>query len=267
VTSHSGSPFANPLTEAVQLDLSEEWWDYPLLRGREPLPLSENLRQNAGPAVAKVAAGVRSYVRTLGLWLPWYVWLACVPLWIERTWQRRRRGRTLARAAGPPGLVLLTLALMVLQYAFFSPETRHVLPVLPLLAWEFVLLVDGRLRSISLPVARAATLAAMAAVALLLSPLGLGGEGGNVQTAVELVGTVARETSRVGQLPPGPVFSDNAVVPWRTGRACVWSPYDAEVEAEIRKVVEGMADAPWVRILPEGNVHGMGNEGAGRQGQ
>ena len=153
-------------------------------------------------------------------------------------------------------LLLLTMILMVLQYAFFSPETRHLLPVLPLFAWEFVLLVDARLRSIRLPAARAVTLAAMAAVALLLSPPGLGGEGGNVQTALELVKTVELETERVRGLPPGPVFSDNAVVPWRTGRPCVWSPYDAAVEAEIRDAVEGMADAPWVRILPIGDLHG-----------
>ncbi len=259
VSSHSGSPLANPLTEAVQLDLSEEWWDYPLIRGRDPLPLSQNLRENAGPAVIKVVTGLRSYARTLGLWLPWYVWLVCVPLWIERTWHRSRRHLPAARAAGPPGLLLVTLSLMAVQYAFFSPETRHMLPVLPLFAWEFVLLVDARLRRIRLPIARAATLAAMAGVALVLSPPGLGGEGGNVQTALELVETVEVETDRVRNLPPGPVFSDNAVVPWRTSRPCVWSPYDAAVEAEIRAVVSGMADAPWVRILPVGTVHGSGH--------
>ena len=255
VSSYTGSPLANPLTEAVQLDLSEEWWDYPLLRGREPVPLQENLREHALPALMKTLSGIRSYVRTLGVWLPWYVWMACIPLWLERSWLRIRRGHDPARAAGPPGLLLLTLALMAIQYAFFSPETRHMLPVLPIFAWEFVLLVDARLRSLARPALRAAALAAMAAVAVLLSPPGLGGEGGNVQTARELEPVVQVETVRALALPPGPVFSDNAVVPWRTARAFVWSPYDAEVEAEIRAEVKGMADAPWVRILPVGMVH------------
>jgi hypothetical protein len=255
VAGYSGSPLANPLTEAVQLDLSAEWWDYPLLRGRDPVPLAENLRENPGPALVKTLTGVRSYLRTLGLWLPWYAWLAGVPLWLERSWRRHRRGHGLARAAGPPGLILLTLALMVLQYAFFSPETRHLLPVLPIIAWEFVLLVDERLRGLRAAWPRAATLAAMAAVAVLLSPPGLGGERGNVQTALELEDVVRQETTRARQLPPGPVFSDNAVVPWRAARPFVWSPYDAAVEAEIREEVEGMADAPWVRILPAGIIH------------
>jgi hypothetical protein len=255
VSKHVGSPLANPLTEAVQLDLSEEWWDYPLLRSREPLPLTENLRENALPALQKTILGVRSYARTLGLWLPWYVWLACVPLWLERSWLRIRRGHPPVRAVGPPGLILITLGLMAVEYAFFSPETRHLLPVLPIVAWEFVLLVDARLRSFPRPAARALALAAMAGVAVLLSPPGLGGEGGNVQTAIELEDAVRAETARARMLPPGPVFSDNAVVPWRTARPFVWSPYDDRVEAEIREAVEGMADAPWLRILPLGGLH------------
>jgi len=250
VSHHLGSPLANPLTEAVQLDLSEQWWDYPLLRSRTPLPLSENLRENAGPALVKVLSGIRSYTRTLGLWLPWYFWLACIPLWLEQIWKHARRGHGSIRSVGPLGLLMLSMVLMVLQYALFSPETRHMLPILPLVAWEGLLLVDGRLWRMRRRSWRGLALAAMAGVALLLSPPGLGGEQGNVETAVTQAEEVRLATARAATLPPGPVFSDNAVVPWRLGRACVWSPYDDAVEAEIREVVEGMGSAQWVRRLP-----------------
>ena len=252
VTGHAGSPLSNPLTEAVQLDLSSDWWDYPLLRGREPMPLAGNLASHPLQAVHKVLVGGRSYVRTLGLWLPWYFWFLITSLWLQRVWRRQRAGVPAGRAGGPYGLLMATLVLMVVQYALFSHETRHLLPILPLVAWEGLLLAEGAVRSIRRPELRGVALTAMASVALLLSPPGLGGEAGNVETARDLAGAVAEETARVADLPPGPVFSDNAVVPWRTGRPCVWSPFDASVEAEIRRAIPAMADAPWVRILPDG---------------
>jgi len=254
VARHLGSPFANPLTDAVQLDLREAWWDYPLLRSRTPVPLVENLQQKTGPALLKVAAGSRNYARTLGLWLPWLVWLVCCGLWGLRTWQRTRRGRDWVRAAGPPGLLALTLCLMVLQYAFFSPETRHMLPLLPVLAWEGVLLGDAwwrRVRWFRPAWRRGAALAASAAVALLVTPPRLGGEWGNVDTARDLAPCVDALTAVAAAMPAGPVFSDTAVVPWRTDRAYVWKPFDAAVEAEIRAVMPVMRDAPYLRLIPD----------------
>jgi hypothetical protein len=248
VTRHTGAPLSNPLAEAVQLDLREDWWDYPRLRGREPVPLAENLQANLVPAAQKLAAGVRSYVRTLGLWLPWYFWLLVLPVWALEVLRRSERGHPARRALGPPGLLWLTLALMVLQYAFFSPETRHLLPVLPIVVWEGVLVIDRWLRRPRRPLPRSAALTAMAGAALLLSPPGLGGESGNVATARGLATSVTGAVQRAGDLPPGPVFSDTAAVPWRLGRPCVWSPFDEVVEEEIRRTVPAMADAPWVRL-------------------
>jgi hypothetical protein len=252
VTRHAGAPLANPLVEAVQLDLSEEWYDYPLLRGRTPIPLADNLQQKPQAALLKTAVGVRVYLRTLGLWLPWLFWLVCTALWIERTRSRRRQGEPWLRAIGPPGHLALTVVLMVLQYSFFSHETRHLLPVLPVLAWEGVILADRRLgRLVPGAWRRGALLALLAWFALRVTPPGLGGEGGNVATARELSGLVDRVTVRAAELPPGPVFTDNAVVPWRLGRPCVWSPYDATIEAEIRTAVPAMADAPWIRLTDQ----------------
>ncbi len=248
VAHHAGDPLSNPLADAVQLDMSEQWYDYPRLRGRDPVPLTENLQANLAPALHKVVMGVRSYVRTLGLWLPWYFWLTVLPLWAVVAYRRHERGHAGLRALGPPGLLWLTVALMVVKYALFSPETRHLLPVLPVVAWEGVLLADRWLRHPRAPLARTAALAAMAGVALLLSPPGLGGEAGNMTTARALAGPVAETVAHHADLPPGPVFTDTAAVPWRLDRPGVWSPYDEAVEAAIRREVAGMADAPWVRL-------------------
>jgi hypothetical protein len=251
VAQHTGKLFGNPLTDAIQIDLSEPWWNYPHLRSREPIPLGENLRENPGPALHKTAWGVRHFTRTLGDWLPWLFWCACLLLWVHRTWRRRRRGHPLLRAAGPAGLPVLTLPLLMAQYAFFSPETRHMLPLLPLFAWIGVALAAGSLRPRGTRRwIRGAILTAGTGLALWLTPPLLGGEESNVRTARELEQRVAQVAATAAALPPGPVFSDNAAVPWRTDRPCVWSPFDGRVEAEIRQAIPAMASAPWVRILP-----------------
>lgn len=257
VARHTGAPLANPLVEAVQLDLSEEWWDYPLLRSRTPVPLAENLRDHAWPSVRKTAVGIRSYLRTLGLWLPWMFWFTAVGIWSLRTLRRLRRGHGILAAIGPPGYLAITVVLMVLQYAFFSQETRHMLPVMPLFALEGVVLCHHQLRrlgtrwqrGLQAPWQRGIAMAAVAWVFLQISPTGLGGEGGNVETAKELEQTVAEVSESLQTLPPGPVFADNAVVPWRLDRACVWSPYDDRIENEIRAAIPEMRDARWVRIM------------------
>ena len=253
VTRHAGSPLANPLADAVQLDLGEAWWDYPLLRSRTPLPLAANLRQNFGPAMSKTFLGIRVSVRSLGLWLPWLFWAAVVAAWGLQTRRRLQRGHAIGRAVGPAGLLALTAGLMVIQYGLFSQETRHMLPLMPLLAWEGVLLIDTAMRRhvrLRRPFARGTALAALVGLALVITPPGLGGDEGNLEEARRLSGRVDEVTAAARTLPPGPVFSDCAVVPWRLGRAFLWSPYDASVEAQIRGVVPALRDAPWVRIRP-----------------
>jgi len=249
VASHSGAPLSNPLIDAVQVDLAEEWWDYPLLRSRTPLPLAENLAAKPVAAAHKTAVGVKSYLRTLGLWLPWLAWLTGAVLWVLQWRRRRRRRQPVWQAIGPLGWLGLTLGLMMVEYGLFSHETRHMLPLLPVLAWEGVVLADRRLgRVLRAPWRRAAVLTLSAWLMLQLTPPGLGGEWGNVATAKELVPVVARTTAAMADLPPGPVFSDNAIVPWRLGRPCIWSPYDEAIEQEIRQVVPAMTWAPWIRL-------------------
>lgn len=250
VASHTGNPLNNPLMEGVQLDLTEQWWDYPMLRSRTPLPLAENVAARPVQVLHKTAVGIKGYLRTLGLWLPWLIWIAGGALWLAQVRRRRQRGESIWYAAGPLGYLGVTLGLMMVEYGFFSHEPRHLLPLMPLLAWEGVVLADRALRPrLRRTLVRGAVLAGLALLAAVVTPCGLGGERGNLATAQELAPVVDAVTAMNQDLPPGPVFADNAVVPWRLGRPMVWSPYDARIEAEIRCEVKGMTDAPWVRIL------------------
>lgn len=251
VTRHAGAPLANPLVEAVQLDLTEDWWQYPHLRSRTPIPLWENLRANPGPALHKIAVGIKAYLRDLGLWLPWLFWVVVITLWIHRSARRLRDAAPPGRALGPPGFLVLTTGLMFVQYGLFSHEYRHLLPLLPVIAWEGVILVDEYLRrALHGPWRRGLVLAAGTWLALQLTPPGLGDEQGNVSLAIATSDEVARTVDRSRDLPDGPIFSDSAIVPWRLGRPYVWNPYTPAIEQQIRDVVPEMADAPWVRLEP-----------------
>jgi len=60
-----------------------------------------------------------------------------------------------------------------------------------------------------------------------------------------------KEMAQAGELPAGPIFADTSVIPWRLDRACVWSPFDAAVEAEIRRLVPAMETAAYLHIADE----------------
>jgi hypothetical protein len=139
----------------------------------------------------------------------------------------------------------------VLEYAFFSQETRHLLPLLPLFVWEGCVLASQALRPrLRRPLLSGVALLALAAVAVTVTPPSLGGEAGNIAHARRSVDRVAEVTAAAADLPPGPVFSDNAIVPWRLDRSYLWNPFDAAIEAEIRQAVPALRDAPWVRLQP-----------------
>jgi len=247
VTLVAGSPWFNPLSYALQLDLSQSWWQYPRLRGLDPVPLLVNLRENLVPALLKMRHGIRFFGETLGHWLPWSVWAGGLLLALDRGRRRRRLGPL--AAAGPPALLGLTLVGLILVYAFISQEIRHLLVLLPVLAWEIALLAERRARSLRLAWGRRAlVLAAGTGLLILVAPPHLAGEAAQLQQARREQARLAALVGRVETWPPGPVFTDNAAVCWLTGRTGVWRPYDHDVEATIRETVPGMREARWARL-------------------
>ncbi len=247
VTRVAGSPLFNPLSYALQLDLSQGQWDYQRLRGLVAVPMLENLRDNFVPALVKVRHGVRFFAETLGRWLPWAVWAVALLLVAER-WRRLRRGAA-SPAVGPVVLLGATVAGAVLVYAFVSQEVRHLLVLLPALSWEIALLVERRAAGVlQSPWARGLVLAAGAGLAILIAPPRLVQARAQVELArsqAPLVAVLARE---VATWPPGPIFTDNSAVCWLTRRTGVWSPYDTQVEQTVRETVPGMREARWARI-------------------
>jgi hypothetical protein len=246
----AGSPFFTLQGQAIEVDLGERGWSYGLLRGLTPVTLADALRDQPAAAI-KVRHGVRVFGETLGLWLPWGLWIVGASLGARQLWRRRRRGRTWFAAGGTTLTLGLTLALLVLQYALLSQEVRHLLVMLPVLSWELAVLSAAtlrRARRLRAPLARAGAMLAVTGAALLLTPPGIGGEQAGLATAPAEATAAAALAQVASALPPGPVFTDNEAVLWLADRAGMWSPYDERVEAEIRARVPALREAPWLRL-------------------
>ncbi len=251
----TGSPVTNVPSQAVELDMQSPWWTYPMLRGLTPVPLLENLRAHPHEALVKVRHGIRFFAETLGQWLPWLLWLIAMGLGIRSIIRGRTQGGPSATLTAPLVTLALTLAFLVLQYALFSQEVRHLLVLLPSLSWELALGANDALprhgRPWTTSWSRALILTAAIAAALVVTPPGIGGEQNGVDSARHDAPRVAALTRKALALPPGPAFSDNDAVLWYSNRPGISSPRDTTIEAAIRTTVPGMSIAPWLRLFEQ----------------
>ena len=246
VTWTAGSPWFNPLSYALQLNLDETWWEYPRLRSLTPEPALANLQANFIPALVKVRHGIRFFLETLGDWLPWPVW-GGVLLLILDSW--RRRHRECWPKIRPWFVLTLTLGGLILFYALLSQEVRHLLVLLPVLAWEAVLMGESAVRRTNLPQTRQTLiLTGVIGLAVIFAPPQPKGELTSLEEARDQAPLVTFLAAEVQTWAPGPVFTDNAAVCWLAGRRGVWQPYNEMVEREIRRTVPGMDTARWIRM-------------------
>lgn len=247
----AGSPFFSLQGQAIEVDLGERGWSYGLLRGLTPTTLTDALREQPALAAIKVRHGVRVFAETLGQWFPWGLWGVALLVAARRIGRRRGRGRSWCAAAGTTLTLAVTLGLLVLQYAFFSHEVRHLLVLLPVLSWELGLAADAELRRWRRwrsPLRRTVAMLAATGAALLVTPPGIGGEQAGLADAPARAEAAADLARAAAALPPGPVFTDNEAVLWLADRPGMWSPYDDAVEAAIRARIPALHDAPWLRL-------------------
>ena len=156
---------------------------------------------------------------------------------------RSRRGRaaegTSPESNHPPrsalGEAVGTLALLIVLYSPFDHNLRHLIVVLPILAWELSLAGAGlptrfeRLGTIGSGLG----LAAAAVAVTMLFPCRLPGWETAAADAARLRPAVETATAEVRTAPPGVVFVEYSAVPWFADRPGVWSPLDQEVAGRI----------------------------------
>jgi hypothetical protein len=242
----TGNPFFALQYYAEAVKETPAWPDMDVYRQLTPQPLLDTLRHDPALLVRKTAAGVRYFTVNAGRWLPWPLWLAAGLLLV------RRGGTGARRASSPLALLLLSTGLLILQYSALSHTLRYLATLLPMLGLEIWLGAAGWLRARRPTWTSAGLTSALAAAALVLqlaAPARMPGWKAACRAAVAARPVTARAVADAALLPPGPLFSDSGALLWLSGRAGVWLPLPAALEA-VRERVPEMAQAPIVLALP-----------------
>ncbi|MDO9694023.1 MAG: hypothetical protein Q7W56_04780 [Candidatus Latescibacteria bacterium] len=243
----TGQPFFALQAYAEHLKGTAQLPGYAAYLRESPEWLGATLLRRPDVLFGKAVQGLVYYLARLDNWLPWGMLAAGV----AAAFVRRPGG---ARTLRPTALLAGTLALMVIVYAPFSHDLRHLAVLLPAAAWELWLLLADRLREVrpaARPSARAAVLVATAALALALTPARLPGWDQARERAIAAAPGMPTAVARCRDLPPGPILTDSAALLWHARRAGVWWPREAGDAAQLRRHHPWLAEAPFVMQAPD----------------
>ena len=213
------------------------------------------LRDDPLPVARKTARGLRFFARELPGLVPWAlpVLLLAGALAGRRSGLRRRP----AAANGPEAIAphpswlrapaptaLATMIALAALYAPLDHSLRHLLVMVPILAWEaapwlgewpWTLRRRGAVRP-AWPAWRTVLAALVVAVpVVLLTQREPTGWAGAARDAVTMQAGALREAEVLRGLPADAVpFVESAAAPWLADRAAVWSPRDEATAAAIR---------------------------------
>lgn len=243
----AGDPWFNVQAQAELVKDTRTWPGYDVYRQLEPQPAWRVLADDPVPVARKFARGARFYAQSWPGLVAWPVALVLLITVFEGWRAAREPGRRLraqlARSAREPATIALGSAVaLALLYALFDHSLRHLLPVVPILAWEAGPWLGEwpwrRLRGQAAP--RRAVMAVLLALAVAAPPvfLTMRQPQGWRPSAAEAVaaGPAARdEAARLRAAAPGEVvFVQSSAAPWLADRPAVWSPLDDAVAARIR---------------------------------
>ncbi len=243
----TGQPFFALQAYAEHLKGTAELPGYAAYLRERPEWFGATLLRRPDVLFGKAVRGLLYFLARLDNWLPWGMLAAGV----AAAFVRRPSGW---RAQRPTALLAGTLALLVIAYAPFSHDLRHLAVLLPAAAWELWLLLADRLREIRLAArssARAAVLVAAGAAALALTPTRLPGWDQARERANAAAPGLPAAVARCRDLPPGPILTDSAALLWHARRAGVWWPREARDDAELRRRHPWLAEAPRVMQDPD----------------
>jgi hypothetical protein len=251
----AGNPFFSVQAAAEVAKDTRTWPGYEVYRQLEPQPAWHLLRDDPLPVARKTARGLRFFARELPGLVPWAlpVLLLAGALAGRRSGLRRRP----AAANGPEAIAphpswlrapaptaLATIIALAALYAPLDHSLRHLLVMVPILAWEaapwlgewpWTLRRRGAVRP-AWPAWRTVLAALVVAVpVVLLTQREPTGWAGAARDAVTMQAGALREAEVLRGLPADTVpFVESAAAPWLADRAAVWSPRDEATAAAIR---------------------------------
>jgi len=133
----TGQPFFTLQSQAELVKDTRTWPGYQVYRQLKPQPMVSVLRDDPVPVLRKAARGLKFYWRDSRRFFPPLLLVGFVI--VTGMAMRRRRspdgGRSCDELAAP-AVAFLTFLTLCIQYSFFDHSLRHLLVVLPILAWE-----------------------------------------------------------------------------------------------------------------------------------
>jgi len=132
----TGDPFFTLQAQAELVKDTSSWPGYQVYRRLEPQPVITVLRDDPVPVLRKVARGLKFFWRDSRRFFPPLLLLGFAVA-VGITILRIRKNADLQTVnAGGPALAFTTLVLLCIQYSFFDHSLRHLLVILPVLAFE-----------------------------------------------------------------------------------------------------------------------------------
>lgn len=244
----TGDPFFSVQAAAEVVKDTRAWPGYHVYRQLEPQPAARALRDDPESLARKTARGLEFYGRQWPGLLPWPLPLL---LLVGAVGARRAAKARPGTGGGgcrwprdPETVALASLAALAAFYAPLDHSLRHLLVIVPVVAWEAAPWLGewpwSRWRAQPGRSRRAGGLNALAAlvVAVPLMLLTVGeptGWAGAAREAVAAQGPARAEAARLKSAPADEVlFVETSAAPWLADRAAVWSPLDARTAARIR---------------------------------
>ena len=132
----TGNPVFTLQSQAELVKDTRTWPGYAVYRNLTPQPMGAALTRDPVPILRKAVRGLRFFGEDLPRFFPPLLLAAFAAIMVHVAWRRRQRGRWPGRDRSAPAVAALTLLLLCVQYAFFDHSLRHLLVVLPILAWE-----------------------------------------------------------------------------------------------------------------------------------
>ena len=259
----TGNPVFSLQAQAELVKDTRTWPGYSVYKQLEPQPVDKVLAGDPVPVLRKTARGLKFYLRETSKLLP-VPYLVVGMLLVfglvrgrvtDNPCPFRRDSRPLGILAtdhplGPLGAAMVSLLLLALEYSFFDHSLRHLLPLVPVLAWECAPLLGslglGALtRSKQPPRGEGQSWLGRPPITLLVAALlttGLLAASHRQTPGWELARHQARRqaeslparTAAFSALSADRLFVDSSAVPWYADRPAVWTPDDPEVSHRIR---------------------------------
>jgi len=259
----TGQPFFSLQAQAELVKDTSAWPGYSVYKQLTPQPLPVALAENPEPLMRKIARGLKFFATNLPrlVAMP-YLILGLLLVFVLARGKvtdspcpfRRDRDHPMTilpgdSPLGPFAAAFFTLSALAVQYSFFDHSLRHLLVLLPVLAWEVSPLTgdlpsrwrDGKFSGWKGPGRLAAKLVLSGLVTLglvWLTTAPLDGWLNARQQARNQAETLPERVANFKADPAPVVFVGESALPWYADRPAVWDPEDETVRSKIRRMIE-----------------------------